>query len=86
MKGFFTTALTIFGLIIVLAIISVVISRKSQAPQAIQAISTGMANIVAAAVNPSTSAATNANPGANSFAGRSMLDNLVQGLGGGYGA
>lgn len=44
--------LTVFGSIITLSIISVVVSRKSQAPQAIQAISSGISSIVAAAVNP----------------------------------
>ena len=43
-----------FGAIITLAIISVIISRKSRAPEAIQAIASGVANVVAAAVDPSS--------------------------------
>lgn len=54
------TLIAIFGAIITLAIISVIISRKSRAPEAIQAIASGMANVVAAAVNPA-SAQTNGN-------------------------
>jgi hypothetical protein len=42
----------IFGLVAVIAIVSVVVSRKSQAPQAIHAIGSAIGNIVAAAVNP----------------------------------
>ena len=42
----------VFGGVIVIAIASVVVSHKSQAPQAIQAIGSSIGNIVAAAVNP----------------------------------
>ena len=59
------TLIGIFGAIITLAIISVIISRKSRAPAAIQAISSGIANVVAAAVAPG-SAQTNGN-GASAF-------------------
>ena len=41
-----------FGGMITIALVSVVVSRKSQAPQAIQAVSSAIGNIVAAAVNP----------------------------------
>lgn len=54
------TLIGIFGAIITLAIISVIISRKSRAPEAIQAFSTGIAHVVAAAVSPG-SAQTNGN-------------------------
>lgn len=58
--------LTIFGAIVTLAIISVVISKKSRAPEAIGAISNGLARVVAAAVNPSATA-DNGNLGYNTF-------------------
>lgn len=54
------TVVGLFGAIITLAIISVIISRKSRAPEAIQAISSGVANVVKAAVAPG-SAQTNGN-------------------------
>lgn len=44
--------MTIFAAIIGLAIVSVIISRRSRAPEAIQSFSTGLANVVAAAVDP----------------------------------
>lgn len=52
MDNFTSILLTIFGGIITLAIVSVIVSRKSNAPQAIQAIGGAVSNIVAAAVNP----------------------------------
>ena len=42
----------IFGGVVLIALASVIVSKRSQAPQAIHAISSGIANIVAAAVNP----------------------------------
>ena len=57
----------IFTGVVTLAIISIIISRKSQAPQVIQAASSLLSNVVAAAVNPLQTAATNANPSSGSF-------------------
>ena len=57
----------IFGAIITLAIISVIISRRSRAPEAIGAVSTGLARVVAAAVAPVNTAGTNGNLGAAPF-------------------
>ena len=59
--------MAIFGSVITLAIVSVIISKKSQTPQVIQAASSALANIVAAAVNPLQTSATNGNLGNNSF-------------------
>lgn len=59
--------LAIFGGVVGLAIISVIISKKSQTPQVLQAASSALANIVSAAVNPANTAATNGNLGANVF-------------------
>ncbi len=59
--------LTIFGAIIGLAIVSVIISKRSRAPEAIGAISNGLAKVVAAAVAPQNTA-TNGNLGASTFA------------------
>lgn len=66
MGDFSKTFLAIFGAIISLAIISVLISKKSRAPEAIGALSNGIARVVAAAVSPA-SAVTNGNLGANTF-------------------
>lgn len=59
--------LAIFGGVITLAIISVIISKKSQSPQVLQAASSALANVVAAAVNPVNTAATNGNLGLTAF-------------------
>lgn len=52
MGKFSDNLVTIFGAIIGLAIVSVIISRRSRAPETIATISTGLANVVAAAVDP----------------------------------
>ena len=46
------TVTGIFVAIITLATISVIISRRSRAPEAIQAVASGIANVVRAAVAP----------------------------------
>jgi len=53
--------MTIFGGIITLAIVSEFVSRKSVAPQAIQAGGSALASVVAAAVNPVHTANANGN-------------------------
>ena len=57
----------IFGGIVTVAIVSVIVGGKSRAPEAIQATGSFVANIVAAAVSPVNTAATNGNLGANTF-------------------
>jgi hypothetical protein len=57
----------IFGGVLFLAIVSVIIGQKSQAPQVIQAGASALSNVIAAAVNPVTKAATNGNLGASTF-------------------
>jgi hypothetical protein len=59
--------LAVFGGILALAIVSVIVSRKSQSPQVLQAASSALANVVAAAVNPIATADTNGNLGNNTF-------------------
>jgi hypothetical protein len=59
--------LAIFGGVITLAIVSVVISKNSQSPQVLQGASSALANVVAAAVNPVHTAATNGNLGLTAF-------------------
>lgn len=59
-----STVTAIFGAIIMLAIISVIISRRSRAPEAIQAVATGLANVVRAAVAPGSATTGN---GAQAF-------------------
>lgn len=56
----------VFGGILTLAIISVIVGQKSQAPQAITAVAGGISRVVAAAVSPA-STATNGNNGSNTF-------------------
>jgi hypothetical protein len=51
--------LVIFGGIVTIAIVSVIVGRNSQAPQALQAASGALAQIVAAAVNPAGTNAAN---------------------------
>jgi len=67
MENFGKIIYTIFGGVITLAIISVIISKKSEAPQVIQAGSSALANIVAAAVNPVNTSSTNGNLGTTTF-------------------
>jgi uncharacterized membrane protein YjjP (DUF1212 family) len=55
-------AIGMFTGIVTIAILSVIVSRKSQTPQVIQATASGLSSIVAAAVNPIHTAATNSNP------------------------
>lgn len=55
MNKFQETLAGIFVAIITLATISVIISRRSRAPEAIQAVASGIANIVRAAVTPANS-------------------------------
>lgn len=57
----------IFGGIVLLAIVSVIVSKKSQAPQAIQSIGSVVSNVVAAAVNPVTQNYGSGNLGLNTF-------------------
>jgi hypothetical protein len=59
--------LAIVGGVITVAIISVIVGQKSQAPEAIQAAGSTLSNIIAAAVNPVTKSASNGNLGANTF-------------------
>lgn len=54
MDDFTQLITTIFGGIVLVAIASVIVSRKSQAPQAIQSIGSAIGNIVSSAVNPVT--------------------------------
>lgn len=66
MNQFAKVFLSIFAAIIGLATISVLVSRKSRAPEAIGALSNGIARVVAAAVSPA-SAVTNGDLGTNPF-------------------
>ncbi len=59
--------LAIFGGVITLSIVSVIVSKSSQSPQVLQASSSALANVVAAAVNPVHTAATNGNLGLTAF-------------------
>lgn len=67
MKDLTAALLSIFAAIIGLAILSVIISRQSQAPQVIQAGADALSKVIRAAVNPVASASTNGNLGANAF-------------------
>lgn len=73
----------IFGGVIVIAIVSVIVGRKSQAPQAIQAIGSSIGNIVAAAVNP---VSANYGYGSGSQAATSPSSNILSDITGAFGA
>ena len=66
--------LAIVSAIIGLAILSVIISRQSQAPQVITAASGALSRVINAAVNPVATAGTNGNVSANSFSPASVAD------------
>lgn len=59
--------LAIFGGVITLAIVSTLVSKNSAFPAAIQASSSALANVVAAAVNPVHTSSTNGNLGLTAF-------------------
>jgi hypothetical protein len=57
----------ILGGFIVLAIWSVALSKNSQGPQVIQALGTAIANVISAAVSPTTGQYTASNNGSTSL-------------------
>lgn len=57
----------IFGGILILAIVAVIVSKKSATPQVFQAAGSFIGNLVAAAVNPIQTAGMNGNLGATPF-------------------
>lgn len=59
--------MSIFGGVLTIAIVSVIISKKSQTPQVIQAGATALASVVSAAVNPLSNPASGGIPELNSF-------------------
>lgn len=67
MNNITQAVLSVVSAVIGLAILSVIISRKSQTPQVLQAASTSLAKVIQAAVSPVATAATNGNLGANTF-------------------
>lgn len=52
MSDFGKGALAVFSAIITLAIISVIVSRKSDAPGLVQAVSSALSNVIKSAVTP----------------------------------
>lgn len=76
------TGLAIFSAIIGLAILSVIVSRRSQAPQVIQASASALSNVIRAAVDPVATAATNGNLGNNTWSndGGFELPDVFSGL------
>lgn len=73
----------VVGGIILVAIASVIVGRKSQAPQAIQAIGSSIGNIVAAAVNP---VSANYGYGSGAQAGTSPVAGTLSDITGGFGS
>lgn len=59
--------LAIFGGVVTIAIISVVVSKKSNTAAVLQGASSFLDSVVAAAVKPVNTATTNGNLGANPF-------------------
>ena len=74
-----TLIMAIFGGIITLAIISVIISRQSQAPQVIQAGASALGNVVSAAVNPLPQGSSQGNIGTQSGAWTGTLSQFIGG-------
>jgi hypothetical protein len=71
----------IFSAIITLAIVSVIISKRSQAPQVIQAGASALSKVVRAAVDPVATAATNGTVSGTSFApAAEQLPGFFEGL------
>lgn len=85
-------AVTIFGGILTIAVISVIVGRNSKAPAAIQAFGQALSSVVGAAVNPksigSSGVSSSSNNGSNAFtsalngAENSLMSGLTSGLGG----
>lgn len=75
--------LAVVSAIIGLAILSVIIGRKSQAPQVIQASASALSQVISAAVNPVATASTNGNLGSNAFSApaHSSAPSFLSGLG-----
>lgn len=67
MSSLGNSLLVVFGGITTLALVSVVISKKSGAADVIQAASSALSTVVAAATNPVSTASTNGNLGLNTF-------------------
>lgn len=57
----------IFGGVLTLAIIAVIISKKSQTPEVIQASASALANVIGAAVNPIVQNNGSGHNGTNTF-------------------
>jgi PRD1 phage membrane DNA delivery len=68
MKDAIALATAVVTGIIGLAIVSVIVSRRSQTPQVIGAAGAFLSNVVAAAVSPAATAATNGDPLKATFA------------------
>lgn len=65
---------TIVGLIITVAIVSVIVSRKSATVGLVQASGTTLAKVISAAVNPAGNAANNGNLAANTFTTATLVN------------
>jgi PRD1 phage membrane DNA delivery len=72
MNTLLETLVGIFTGVVTVSIIAVIVSRRSQTPQVIQAGSTALARVVSAAVSPVSTAGTNANYNAYTFGGAIM--------------
>jgi len=77
MNDFAQAGLTVIAGIITLATISVIVGSRSNAPAAIQAGGSALANIVGSAVNPVGNSANNGNLALNPF---SMPSSQLTGL------
>lgn len=73
----------IFGGVVLIAIASVIVGRKSQAPQAIQSVFSGIGNVVAAAVNP---VSANFGYGTGQQTATSPANNIIHDITGAFGA
>lgn len=80
MKDFATVMLSIVGAIIGLAIVSVIVSKKSQAPDVISATANALSTVISAAVSPAATASTNGNLGASTYSSPSNSSIPVAGF------
>lgn len=67
MNDLATAIVTIIGAIITVALVSVLVSPKAQTAQALNATGGFLSRVIAAAVDPASTASTNGNPARNAF-------------------
>jgi len=84
MKDLYTALLSIFTGVVIIAIVSVFVSKKSATPQVFQSAGSALGNVIAAAVNPASinvgvgnTAASLGNPAATSLTNGNNGNNVL---------